>query len=133
MLNKRTWQVSDWNTSLEQMQQIATDSGWNFCLCQAFHIIVDGREVYLLNDSNHADPIHYFQEYAAVIVLEKEELSEGRWRCMGIQIESLTVNMKQSSLLDLLRSLGDPAKDCGTYGVEFILERGEKHHCGHCA
>lgn len=129
---KRIWQISDWNITPEQMQTIALKSGWNFCLCQGFHIIVDNREVYLLNDSLNPDPIHYYQEYAAVIVQEKVETLPGSWICKGIQIESLTVNMDQTPLLDLLRSLGDPAKDDGKQLVFFTVQMGDQHSCGDC-
>lgn len=129
---KRIWQISNWNITPEQMQSIALKSGWNFCLCQGFHIIVDHREVYLLNDSLHPDPIHYYQEYAAVIVQEKVETLPGSWVCKGIQIESLTVNMGQTPLLDLLRSLGDPAKDNGKQLVFFTVQMSDQHICKDC-
>jgi hypothetical protein len=137
MLHKsRTWQVSDWNLTLEQMAEIARESDWNFCLCQAFHLVIDGREIYLLNDSNHADPLHYFQEYAPVVVTSKRETAPGQWLCAGVQIESLTVNMKGGkSISELLARLGNPANDCNSLAIlfEFHLDRGDKHICLHCA
>lgn len=136
MLHKqRTWQVSDWNLTLEQMAEIARESDWNFCLCQAFHLSIAGREIYLLNDSNFPDPLHYYQEYAPVIVTSKQETAPGQWLCMGIQIESLTVNMAGGTpLLELLTSLGDETNDCETLAVpfEFRLDSGDKHACQHC-
>jgi hypothetical protein len=130
---KRTWQVSDWNLTIEQMAEIAKESGWNFCLCQAFHLLIAGREIYLLNDSIHPDPLHYYQEYAPVIVTSKQETAPGRWRCAGFQIESLTVNMEGGTpLSSLLESLGDPANDCGITAVTFTLEAGDRHSCGDC-
>ena len=132
---KRTWQVTDWNLTTEQMAEIAKESGWNFCLCQGFHLVINGREVYLLNDSNFPDPLHYYQEYAPVIVTEKKEITAGQWLCVGVQIESLTVNMEGGTpLVKLLESLGDPANDCGSLAVpfEFRLDQGEKHTCENC-
>ena len=136
MLHKnRTWQVSDWNLTLEQMAEIAKESDWNFCLCQGFHLFINGREVYLLNDSNQPDPLHYFQEYAPVVITERKEIAPGQWLCVGVPIESLTVNMKGGApLVKLLESLGKPANDCGSLAVpfEFRLDSGESHTCEHC-
>jgi hypothetical protein len=132
MFNKRIWQISDWNITPEKMQSIALESGWNFCLCQGFHLIVDGREIYLLNDSLKPDSIHYYQEYAVVIVTEKVETFPGTWLCKGIQIESLTVNMGQSPLLDLLQPLGNSERDCGKQPVSFTLQMGDQHICEDC-
>ena len=134
MLHKnRTWQVTDWNLTIEQLAIIARESGWNFCLCQAFHLVVDGREIYFLNDSNEPDPLHYYQEYAPVIMTEKTEVAPGKFVCTGQQIESFTVNMEGgASLLELLRTLGDPGQDCGAHAVTFHLDDGEKHTCQHC-
>ncbi len=132
MFNKRIWQISDWSITPEKMQSIALESGWNFCLCQGFHLVVDGREVYLLNDSLNPDPIHYYQEYAAVIVTNKVETIPGSWLCKGIQIESLTVNMGRSPLLDLLQPLGNSERDCGKQPVSFRLQMGDQHICDDC-
>lgn len=128
---RRVWQVSDWNLSIEALAAIARESGWNYCLCQAFHLQINGREIYLLNDSFTPDAVHFFQEYGAVVVTEREELEDGRWRCRGIQIESLTVN-GHTPLVELLSTLGDPAHDCGTSQFTFILERGDVHICTEC-
>ena len=134
MLHKnRVWQISDWSLSPEQMAEIAKESGWNFCLCQGFHLVIEGREVYFLNDSNHADPLHYYQEYAPVVVTEKREIAPGQWQCLGTQIESLTVNMPGGTpLIKLLESMGDPNQDCGLNAVSFRLDAGDQHTCQHC-
>ena len=130
----RTWQVSDWNLPPENMAEIAKESGWNFCLCQAFHLVIDGREIYLLNDSITPDPIRNYQEYAAVVVTKKVECGPGYWVCQGHQVESLTVNAGQTPVLDLLRHLGDPTLDMqDAFGdVAFALESGDRHLCDHC-
>jgi hypothetical protein len=135
MLNKnRTWQVSDWNLTIEQMVEIAKESDWNFCLCQGFHLLINGREIYFLNDSIHPDPLHFYQEYAPVIVTSKQEIAPGKWRCEGFQIESLTVNMAGGTpLAELLAHLGDQDNDCGTNKVAFNLEAGDQHICENCA
>jgi hypothetical protein len=134
MLHKnRIWQVSDWNVTSEQMTEIAKESDWNFCLCQAFHLLIAGREIHFLNDSIHPDPLHYYQEYAPVIVTSKQETAPGRWRCSGFQIESLTVNMEGGTPLSrLLERLGDPAHDYQGHAVSFTLEAGESHSCPDC-
>ena len=128
----RIWQVSDWNLTVEQMEQIAKESGWNFCLCQAFHLVINGRDIYFLNDSIHPDPLHYFQEYAPIVVTTRTETPTG-WLCTGYQIESLTVNAQSGTpLLNLLLDLGNSEKDCGKNAVTFRLERGEQHTCANC-
>jgi hypothetical protein len=131
---KRIWQISDWNLTVAQMVEIAKESDWNFCLCQGFHLTVKDREVYLLNDSIHPDPLHHYQEYAPVVVTRKQEITPGKWRCEGFQIESLTVNMAGGTpLADLIAHLGDQANDYGANKITFNLEAGDQHLCENCA
>lgn len=131
---KRTWQISDWNLTVAQMVEIAKESDWNFCLCQGFHLVINNREIYFLNDSIHPDPLHFYQEYAPVVVTSKQEIAPGKWRCEGVQIESLTVNMAGGTpLADLLTHLGDQINDCGSNKVTFNLDAGDQHLCENCA
>ena len=70
-----------------------------------------------------------------MVVTKKKEVTAGQWLCVGIQIESLTVNVGGGTpLVKLLESLGDPANDCGSLAVpfEFRLDSGESHTCEHC-
>ena len=104
----------------------------NFISQNLSEISPETADVYFLNDSTHADPLHYFQEYAPVVVTTRTETPTG-WLCAGYQIESLTVNVSDGTPLpDLLFDLGNPEKDCGKNAVTFRLERGEQHTCANC-
>lgn len=98
------------------------------CLCQAFILEVDGRVLYLLNDSGDPTAEIYHQEYAVV----ERRMEQGLHQFVGQQIESLTITVPYRDRLQMFETLGnqDYDVDCGL--VLVTVEQEDRHTCGHC-
>jgi hypothetical protein len=119
---------------VEQLVREAVPIIWNYCQCQAFRLNINGRIVYMLNDSLTPDNINKYQEYA-IVVPTAEVVEDGVTRVSGVQIDSLTVNFygaTQSVIAEALNHYGDPAHDEARGRVVFSLEAPGKHKCLYC-
>lgn len=98
------------------------------CLCQAFILEVNGRVLYLLNDSISSTSETYHQEYAVV-----EKLTEqGLCQFIGKQLESVTITCSYRDRLKMFETL-DKSDYSHVYGqVQVTVEPGDSHKCGHC-
>jgi hypothetical protein len=135
MLNRINFQLEPEILTPEQMAEKGCAFEWNYCLCQAFQLIVDKRPVYMLNVSGDATGCIFYLEYAIVVPLAVQSIEDGFELVTGLQIDSLTVNgdsMTPERLAEILRVYGDPSKDEYNFPVSFILGASGKHSCGHC-
>jgi hypothetical protein len=136
MLCKRTeYQCDHGHLTPEQVAKQAVPSTWNYCQCQAFRLDINGRTVYMLNDSLTPDNVTKYQEYAIVVPIETEEISEGVERITGVQIDSLTVNFygaTEKRIADALMRYGNSAHDEPRGRVVFTLGHPDKHKCLYC-
>lgn len=98
------------------------------CLCQAFIMEVDGRILYLLNDSSDPTAEIFHQEYAVV----EKRMEQGLYQFIGQQIESLTITTSYQNRLEMFEALGNPDYDMECGIVLATVEPQGSHSCGHC-
>ena len=132
---KSTYQLEPEILTPEQMAEKGCAFEWNYCLCQAFQLIIDKRPIYMLNVSSDPTACLFFQEYAIVAAITVETPEEGFTRVTGTMIDSLTVNgdnMTPERLAEILHVYGDPSKDQLKEQVSFTLGDPEHHKCVCC-